>query len=111
METQNKELYESRDALESILEQARKDFIKELEKIKMGYDVVKVVNYVINYPDNGGILLKKESLGSAAVYGTTFMQVYAEYHTICKIIGLYENEQAANNTNKEITNDIQSDNN
>ena len=62
METQNKELYESRDALESILEQSRKEFIKELEKIKMGYDVVVVPIHITSSHFNEkkhGHLVKK----------------------------------------------------
>ena len=93
MDIQLKEIYESRDALENLLDQARKVFIKDLEACKMGYDVVKVVNYVISYPNNTHITLKKDAQSNAAVSGSAFMQMYSEYQTIKKIIALNELEQ------------------
>lgn len=100
METAYKELYESRDALENILVEARKKFVKSLEQCKMGYDVVKVINYVFAYPDNASAELRKDIQKDAAVIGTAFMQAYAEYHTVCKIISLHEMD-VANNQKQE----------
>lgn len=93
MEAQLKEVYESRDALENLLEQARKVFIKDLEACKMGYDVVKVVNYVISYPNNNHITLKKDAQSHAAASGSAFMQIYSELQALNKIIALNELEQ------------------
>ncbi len=111
METQNndqalKEMIESRDALESILVNARKIFIKDLEALKMGYDVVKVIDYVLRYPNNHDMLLKKDAQGHAAASGTAYMQIFSEYNAVNKILALHELEQA--NKTKGESNDIQS---
>lgn len=87
------ELVETEKALSGLLDKARSTFINALQECKMHYDVVKVVKYMLHYPVNGHIELKKEQQKIAAAHGSAWMQLYKEHSAISTIIGMSEEYQ------------------